>query len=103
MPEADGDRELLVSIARLRQALSETATLEDTATWWELYVGLETDLNADPHATGYERSMLRELRDGLSDAIQVIREGRQTPRFLGKASVALTYLEDSIKRRSSCG
>jgi hypothetical protein len=90
----------LDTIAQLRKALRSDATLEEAEAWWRLYEGLETDLLVfDKRTSKYERTVLDQLKDGLSHATRMIREGQHTP-DVHLAQVALTALESAIQRRT---
>lgn len=92
--------DVLETIAKLRAALKPDTTIEETKTWWDQYMSIESDLDFDPRTSKYERDQLQRLKDGLSQAILRGREGTAYPDF-HRAHITLTALEQSIQRRTA--
>jgi hypothetical protein len=91
----------LDTIEQLRKALRPQATLKEAEAWWDLYRRLDNDLLIfDKRTSKYEREVLGQLKNGLSHATRMIREGQRDPDLL-TAQVALSALENSIKRRTT--
>ena len=90
---------VLEAIANLCVALKPDATVEEAKAWWDQCMSIESDLDFDPRTSKYERDQLQRLKDGLSDAIFMIRERTPYPSF-HRAQMAPTALEDLIQRRT---
>jgi hypothetical protein len=81
-------------ISQLRSALSDAR--EDI---WELVERLESTLETDSRQSEEERTLLGQVRAGVSDAIAARREGR--PPDLTRASAPLRRLETMIRERTT--
>jgi hypothetical protein len=90
----------LETIAQLREALRADATSKQADAWWDLYSRLETDFEVfDKRTSKHERSLLNQLKDGLSHVTRMLQEGHPEP-DVHPALVALRALEGSIQRRT---
>jgi len=66
---------------------------------WELVERLGGSLEHDPRHSDYERALMSRLRAAVSEAIAAEREGLNSHHT--NASVAITALETSIRKRTT--
>jgi ABC-type transporter Mla subunit MlaD len=91
---SDAQPEDVQLISQLRSALSDAR--EDI---WDLVERLELTLESDPRQSEEERTLLAQVRAGVSDVIATRREGRQPD--LTRASAPLRRLETMIRKRTT--
>jgi hypothetical protein len=75
------------------------AMLVRAADAWPLVTRLESSLEGDPRHSRAEQEMIQRLRSQISDLILAEREGLNV--HTSAASVTLTALEGSIKKRTT--
>jgi len=85
----------LTLLSKLRGALSPGGSGDP----WELVKRIESSLDADPRYSKAERELVARLRSGVSDVLLAHREGLNPHN--GLASVAITALESSLKKRTT--
>lgn len=85
-------------LEELRGILSQEPTETLTISWWDRVLSVEASLAADPRTTEAERKLVSQLRAKVSDLILAFREGNNV--HPSHASVTITALENSIKRRT---
>jgi hypothetical protein len=91
---SDAQPEDVQLISELRSALSDAR--EDI---WDLVERLESTLDGDPRQSEEERTLLRQVRVGVSGVIAAKREGRQPD--VTTASAPLRRLETMIRKRTT--
>jgi hypothetical protein len=82
------------------QILAELRTaLPDAKRAWLLVERLESSLDSDPRTSEYERGALARLKSSVSELIAAQRDGLNL--HTSDASVAITALETSIRKRTT--
>ena len=81
-------------LAELRKCLADA-----DAQTWDLVERLGSSLEGDPRHSDYERTLVQRLRSGVTDLIAAKRDGFNL--HTTNASVAITALETSIKKRTT--
>ena len=89
----------LEHLAELRSMLSKEPSETLCLSWWDRVLMVEASLEIDPNFSKNERETVAQLREGISDLILAWRNGQSL--HISRASVAITSLEGSVKKRTT--